>query len=289
MVKLISGVGRKSSQYLLIAAMTSLLVACGGSGGDSAETTEPFGDLDSDNDGTINSEDIDDDNDGILDIDDNFTDRDGDGFDDVSGFTDEELNGPVIPDVPGDADGDGFVDVTDTALCGGESGTDNSSINNTWNDNCLVERTSTGGQFADSLFSVGIQRVVYCSGFGDGASYTNFADGEYGPGSVAAMQEFQREEGLTDDGIVGALTWARLQARLGDNPLAVGQSDGAGSGRDTWGFTEGRCANIPLFYQQTQLAADGLSIDRLGWTLARNQPNQTESLPFSIGSPFIDL
>ena len=285
MVKLISRVGRSTSQYLLIATMTSLLVACGGGG--SGDTSGPFPDLDSDNDGTINSEDDDDDNDLILDVDDNFTDRDGDGFDDTSGLTEAEANPPIDPIVPGDTDGDGFTDVTEATPCGGESGTDNNSSNNAWNDNCLVERSVSGGQFADSLFSVGIQRVLYCEGFGTGDSYVNFADGEYGPGSESAMQEFQRREGLTDDGIVGPQTWARLQDQL--ELLNAGTIDGVNGGRDTYGFADGRCAGIPLFYQQTQFGTDGLSVERLGWSLARNQPNQTESLPFSVDSPFIDL
>lgn len=293
MVKLISRVGRKSSQFLLITAMTSLLVACGGGGagdgdGDS-DTTEPFPDLDSDNDGTLNSVDDDDDGDLILDVEDNFIDRDNDGFDDISGFTNEELNPTLTPDVPGDNDGDGFIDVTDASPCGGETGQDNSSINNIWNDNCAVRRSTVNGQFADSLFSVGIQRVVYCEGFGAGASYTNFADGEFGPGSEAALQEFQRRESLVDDGAVGPQTWANLQGQielLGD----PGQFDvTSGFGIDTYGFADGRCAGIPMFYQQTQAGEDGLSVETLGWSLARNQPNETQTLSFSIDSPFIDL
>ncbi|MFK7852887.1 MAG: peptidoglycan-binding protein [Granulosicoccus sp.] len=290
MVKLFSGVGRNSSRYLLIAAMTSFLVACGGGG--SGDTSGPFPDLDSDNDGTINSEDDDDDGDLILDVEDNFIDRDGDGFDDVSGLTEAEANPPIEPVVPGDNDGDGFVDVTDATPCGSESGTDNNSSNNAWNDNCTVERSTIGGQFADSLFAVGIQRVVYCEGFGAGASYTNFADGEFGPGSETALIDFQRREALADpsladDGRVGPATWAVLQAQL--DLLDAGTIDGVNGGRDTYGFSEGRCAGIPMFYQQTQFAEDGLAVERLGWSLARNQPNQVETLPFSIGSPFIDL
>lgn len=287
MVKLISRVGRSSSQYLLIATMTSLLVACGGSG--SGDTSGPFPDLDSDNDGTINSEDDDDDDDLILDVDDTFTDRDLDGFDDTTGFTEEEANPPVVPVVEGDEDGDGFRDVSNAFPCGGETGTDNASANNTWDDNCTVKRTAEGGQFADSLYAVGIQRVVYCEGFGNGDSYTNFADGEFGPGSKTALQMFQaREDGLTDDGVVGGQTWARLQLQL--ELLDPGAFDAdTGFGSDSYGFSDGRCAGIPMFYQQTQPSTDGLSVDRLGWSLARNTPLEAQSIPFSIGSPFNNL
>lgn len=264
MVKLISRTGSRASRFVLVVAMTGLLAGCGGGSGDmGTEGTE--GDADGD---------------GILDLVDPFVDLDGDGFDDLTGETEAEANASGID---GDNDNDGFVDPSETAVCGSEGGTDADSSTPNWNDNCVIERQLAGGQFADSLYTVGVQRVVYCSGFGTGDNYAAFADGEFGPGTEAAVQAFQRAEGLTDDGIVGALTWARLQEKVVALP---GQEGILGTSPDAVGFTDGSCANIPLFYQQTSAAADGFGIDGGSWELARNAPNDDQRIPFSIGSPF---
>ena len=65
-------------------------------------------------------------------------------------------------------------------------------------------------------------------------------DGIFGPRTKSAVQDFQRSKGLSPDGIVGPLTWARLvvQVKLGSNGDAVravqevmkfhDQSDGEG-------------------------------------------------------------
>ena len=57
------------------------------------------------------------------------------------------------------------------------------------------------------------------------------ADGIYGPGSVAAMKKFQRENGLNPDGICGRATYAALQVSPqvmdGPTPQKHGTDDGA--------------------------------------------------------------
>ena len=65
-------------------------------------------------------------------------------------------------------------------------------------------------------------------------------DGIFGPRTKSAVQDFQRSKGLSPDGIVGPLTWARLvvQVKRGSNGDAVravqevmkfhDQSDGEG-------------------------------------------------------------
>lgn len=269
MVRRPSLIGKNVGQFLMIASMTGLLASCGGSSGDSV----PLGEQDADNDTIINDEDDDADGDNILDINDNFVDLDGDGLDDITLLTEAEANGEV-------GGGDEFVAVSAENPCGSESGTDNASVNNDWNDNCLIERSLTGGQFADSFFAVGIQRVLYCSGYGSASSYTVFADGEYGENSEAALREFQDDEpGLTVDGIVGPQTWARLQERV--QLLDVGV---AGVSSDTYGFTEGRCAGIAMFYQDFSFVDNETVLG--GWTLARNVPNEDQQVPFSYEEAF---
>lgn len=315
MVKMYSRLGNVASRTLLVAAMTGLLVGCGGSSGDT-----PLGEQDYDDDGIINSEDPDADGDGILDVDDNFVDLNDDELDDKSLYTAAEAALPlgeqdfdrdgIANDADADADGDGivdtednfvdldfddldditllteaeaeangtqFVEVSEENVCGSESGLDNASVNENWNDNCVVKRF---GQFADSLFTVGIQRVLFCEGYGSGTDYTVFADGEIGLVSDAAIKAFQRDESLVDDGIVGPATWAALQNRIVELDTGI-----VGQTPDTWGFDTGDCAGIPMFYLETT-ASDNSEVILGGWTLAKNQPNTDQETPFSWEEPF---
>jgi lysozyme family protein len=45
-------------------------------------------------------------------------------------------------------------------------------------------------------------------------------DGKMGPGTVGAVKAFQRAHGLDDDGVVGAQTWAALDAARAQQPAA---------------------------------------------------------------------
>jgi len=165
MVRLISRVGGKASRYVTVLALAGFLASCGGGGGAAGDTV-PLGEQDFDLDGIPNAEDPDADGDGLNDlVADPFVDLDSDGFDDFSGASEAQATGSGVE---GDNDNDGFTDVDETNVCGGEGGSDNSSVNNPWDDNCFVRRTSIGGQFADSLYAAGIQRVLFCEGFGVG-------------------------------------------------------------------------------------------------------------------------
>lgn len=211
----------------------------------------------------------------------------------------ETLNFKAIDFVLADANDNGTKDCEEfevepdgslswPAACRSEQGTDNNSSTPSWDDNCTVRRSNVGGEFADSLYAVGIQRVVYCAGFGEGASYISFADGEYGPLSEAAMKEFQLSgpDPVLDDGVVGGESWAKLQSRIEllNSVEFLENADGIVSALDVYGFSTGRCANIPLFYQTIYPAENGEGIREGEWTLAKNQPDEREQLPFSIAT-----
>jgi len=288
MVKLLTHAGRCTGRYLALTALTATLVACGGSTGDTVDTG------DDDGDGIPNSEDLD---------------ADGDGFDDVIGEQDLDGDGIINRlDIDADNDGitdsdpaDGFVDLdgnglddvtsSSAAQCGSESGTDAYSATPQWDDNCTIRRTIDGGLFADSLYSVAVQRIVFCSGFGGnpGDTYADFADGEYAQLSEDAMQQFQASSPgpITADGIVGPQSWGKLRSAI--SLLQQGQEivDVAGNASlspDVYGFTTGRCANIPLFHQNMTLS--GNTRIEGGWRLVVNDPSLGVTTPMSIDLPF---
>jgi len=320
MVKLLKRTGRTTGRYVALVAITATLTACGGGSGD----TDTVGDQDTDLDGIPDSEDDDIDGDGILNIDDE--DANGDGVDDIIGAQDLDNDGIAnIDDDDADRDNildalDPFVDldqngrddvtnvlegqtnagaITEATPCGVESGNDNNSSNDSWSDNCTVRRTlpDGSGQFADSLYTVGIQRISWCAGFdGDTPvnSYIAFADGEFGPSSEMSLEGFQAgaPNPIAADGQVGPTTWGKLQGaveRLDQGAIITNPDNPSQSiFRDPYGFSEGRCAGITLFYrvgvveEETQATVEG----ELGWLLAKNQPNESQFIPFSIASPF---
>jgi len=308
MVKLLMHTGKCAGRYFALAALTTTLVACGGSSGDTP--------VDSDGDGFPFGEGPDADEDGILDVLDTNIDLDGDGLDDTIG--EQDLDGDLIANKDdSDADGDGIEDVLDPFVdldgdglddssgeqetpvvvftpvsaanpCGGDTvGVDNNSADADWGNNCQIDRVDGAGdgQFATSLYAAGIQRVVFCAGFGDGQDYAAFADGIFGPNTEAAVVAFQGSVGLVADGEVGPQTWARLQDSI--ELLATGQQqeNGQADVQDTYGFSTGRCENIPLFYQTITFDSDLQQFIEGGWTLARNAPNTAQTAPFSIDPP----
>ena len=281
MIKWARCASRQSWRYSAIVALSATMAACGGSSGTTGTetTTDSQGGFDLgglsdfDLDGVSDFDDFDADGDGILDSEDNFVDLNNDGFDDLNGNTEFSE----------------FENVSFASACGNESGSVASGEDADWDDNCFIRRSIDGGEFADSLYSVGIQRIIFCSGFdGDtGLTLTQFADGEYGPASEAALQDFQASfpNPLAADGIVGSNTWAKLQDAI--VRLEIGESlPGSSVALDPYGFMSGPCAFQPLLYQTvTQDAQTSVFIGG-GWRLARNPPASDETVPFSIALPF---
>jgi hypothetical protein len=106
MVKFNSRVGASTGRFFVLATLTTVLTACGGSSGDTA-----IEDQDLDGDGIINSEDSDADGDGIADLAAGAVDYDEDGIPDdlLLGAQDFDGDG-TINSLDADADDDGVVD-----------------------------------------------------------------------------------------------------------------------------------------------------------------------------------
>lgn len=246
-------------RYIMIAALSAFLVGCGGSSGDS--------DLDTDGDGILDSEDTDIDGDGI----DNFVDADADGDGEIDeGKTDTDGDG-IIDSADLDANGE-----TDTVAdaCENTGGTDNNSADAQWNNNCVVSR---GNAHSTSYYTRGIQRILFCSGFNEGITDIGaFADAQFGPTTVLAMEKFQSAEGLTVDGIVGAETWGALQASL--EQILGAQVE---AGFDAWAVSGEACPGQAQFYQEFDQGTNLLG----GWTIANN-PGEAQRVQFSTASPF---
>ena len=242
-------------RYITIAALSAFLVACGGSSGDS--------EVDTDGDGIIDSIDADADGDGF--IDEGKTDTDGDG---------------TIDSADLDANGNGILDIDEPDIdtvadaCENTGGTDNNSSDAQWNNNCVVSR---GNAHSTSYYTRGIQRILFCSGFNEGLTDIGaFADAQFGPTTVLAMEKFQTAEGLTVDGIVGAETWGALQASL--EQIIGGQVD---AGFEAWAVAGDACAGIAQFYQEFDQSTNLLG----GWTIANN-PGESQRIQFSTVNPF---
>ena len=54
--------------------------------------------------------------------------------------------------------------------------------------------------------------------------YQVAVDGNFGPRTAAAVKAFQQKNGLTQDGVVGPVTWAKLQAQSTSSTTAKSSS-----------------------------------------------------------------
>ena len=267
-------------KYQSIQHLPRLLVVIGFSaylaGCSSSSTTQTAGDLtdDSNGDGVVDILDGDFNADGAVDNTD--LDFNGDGFVDASDdinldgdntFEDFDINGDGFVDSLDDTNGDGLLNSSDIItdmvdqLAACEGGSDNASVNDQWDDNCVM---STSVTYTDSSYSRGIQHILWCQGYST-QERADFADGSFGPNTAMAVEAFQSAQSLSPDGVVGEATWGALRdqlVQLSDDGSEVG-----------YGVTSVDCDGQALFYQST---ADQ------SWTNTR-APGSAEREPFSTG------
>ena len=286
---------KSAVQVMSVCVMTTALAACGGSGGtsggeieggstdidiDGDGTFEPIqGGLttDSDNDGLFDNEEID-----LLFTDPNNPDTDGDGItDDLEDFDGDgianldELNNGTDPTVnQNPTTPEEIAEIPDPDLC-----LDPNSSNASWSDNCQLRRFGT---FATSLYTQGVQRILFCEGFG-GTSPTisSFADGIFGPITDLSVRDFQVANNLLDDGIVGPATWDALFETLTllAPDVQIGGILYAQNSINNSPFLDCDPGTVQ-FYQEI----DQNGFDLLGWQMASN-PGSTILVDFSDGDP----
>lgn len=252
-----------------------------------------FEDFDIDGDGAFDTKlgdqnfdgftDFDTNNDGERDFDisgDGEVDRsvlDDDGF--LAGYSTDgnDDNGAEV-DTNGDAIAPDLIEPSAEFPCGSAAGDDPDSSTNTWADNCVV---TGNNQHRNSLYTAGIQRILWCTGFDDPAvgSVDAFTDGDWGPATQRALEAFQTDRGLTADGAVGPQTWQALRDSLTTDPLTFA----TGGGPEQYGVQGDRCATTPLFINQTSF--ENSQVVMGGWQLTTGE-NDATPIPFSIGSPF---
>ncbi len=80
----------------------------------------------------------------------------------------------------------------------------NSQATGSWSNNCTVSSGSV------SNLVMGVQQMV--NGFGSCGQLA--VDGDFGPLTYKAVKCYQSDYGLSSDGIVGPITWGKMQSNL---------------------------------------------------------------------------
>ena len=91
------------------------------------------------------------------------------------------------------------------------------SANDGWVDNCTIydDSMAPGEGYRRSLYTMGIQRLVYCLGDIDTEkSIEEFSDGIFGPVTTEAVIALQERINVVADGKVGENTWGAFEDLL---------------------------------------------------------------------------
>jgi len=213
-----------ASKLIGVAALSAVLVACGGGGtsGDAADAggTDGLGDTDG-----FGNTDVIGSSDGFGDLDGGVIPGEGDVADNIDTG---DIDGGFVD--PLDLDGNGIPDANALLPCQGLGGSDPVSGNADWADNCWLdfdiepedEDSVTESPFRISAYVQGVQRILFCrEAAGTADSIDDFSDGIFGMDTRNAIRTFQEDEGLLADGRVGMQTWGRMQELVDDVALIV--------------------------------------------------------------------
>lgn len=263
------------TRFSIACLLAASVAACGGGtstgeadgdnggGGDTVDTDGGDNNIftDTDNDGLTDSEEA------LLGTSPLLTDTDGDGITDDGEDTDgdgvanltEILNGtdPAVAD--NTDDGNNTPDTPNADPC-----TDFNSDTPEWGDNCWLQEDGT---YANSSYTKGVQRILWCQGFDNDQDLNTFADGIFGPNTDQAVRDFQTANSIRVDGIVGPETWGTLFSKLtlisNDGTFDVHSIDGPNCD-----------SNTAQFYQ---LVEGGIELR--GWKMAEF-PGSTNQIDF---------
>ena len=85
----------------------------------------------------------------------------------------------------------------------------NNPAQNSWSNNCQTSE----GNISNYVYAIQYAVDIYAGQGHDSCAQIN-PDGDFGPLTDTAVKCFQKAKGLTQDGIVGPLTWGALQSTL---------------------------------------------------------------------------
>lgn len=93
----------------------------------------------------------------------------------------------------------------------------NSPAQNSWSNNCQTSE----GNISNYVYAIQYALDIYASQGHDTCAQINI-DGNFGPNTLNAVKCFQKAKNLAPDGVVGPLTWGKLQSTLFSNGTSNG-------------------------------------------------------------------